>query len=444
MKEIIEIIEKLRTLSGNEQLDYLKSHKDNTILKEVLQYTYNPDLKFNINEAKLDKASTTILTTADIKKSDYTIIDKSVWERYKNSLDELASKKGVKEADIARFYSTYFLHIDEKSKSLLKGILLKDLRINMNVKLFLRVWADFCNDLQVQLANKFTGKMFENPYYSRKFDGKRMYIMDGMPYSRTNKKCSFAPISHIINELKKIKGINDVVLDGECLYFDENGNEDFQKGISLTSKDDRKEECKNICYVIFDILPKKNFITKIPFVNFEEEYQWLIGQLADLEKETPCYSLIGTKFDNIYIARQDTDIKKLSELRDKNNWEGLMVRNGSHPYEYKRTMSLLKLKKMMDDEFEIIGFTKGTGKFEGTLGAITIKLPTGESVEVGSGFSSDDRDYIWQAQNQILNSDYKLKVQYFEKTVDKNGNNSLRFPVFKAFRKDDIEVMRIG
>lgn len=443
MKEIIEIIETLKTLSGNEQLDYLKSHKDNLILKEVLQYAYNPDLKFNINEAKLDKASAMVLTTADIKPSDYTIIDKSVWESYKNSLDELASKKGVKEADIVRLFSTYFLHIDEKSKSLLKGILLKDLRINMNVKLFLRVWEDFCNDLQVQLANKFNGKMFENPYYSRKFDGKRVYIMDCVPYSRTNKKCSLAPMSHIIGELQKMTGINDVVLDGECLYFDENGNEDFQKGISLTSKDDREEECKNICYVIFDILPKKNFVTKAPFVNFEEEYKWLIGQLADLEKETPCYSLIGTKFDNVYIARQDTDIKKLSELRDKNDWEGLMVRNGNHPYEYKRTMSLLKLKRMMDDEFEIIGFTKGTGKFEGTLGSITIKLPTGESVEVGSGFSNDDRNYIWQNQNEILNTGYKLKVQYFEKTTDKNGNNSLRFPVFKAFRKDDIEVMRI-
>lgn len=443
MKEIIEILEKLKTLSGNEQLNYLKSHKDNQTLKEVLQYTYNPDLKFNINEAKLDKVSKTVLTTSDVKESDYTVIDKTIWESYKNALDELASKKGVKESDIISLYGSYFLRCEEKSKALLKGILFKDLRINMNVKLFLKVWSDFCNDMQVQLANKFNGKMFENPYFSRKFDGKRMYVMDGMPFSRTNKKCSVKPIEHILNELNKIASINEVVLDGECLYFDEYGNEDFQKGISLTSKDERENGCDNICYVIFDILPKENFVSKKPFVNFDEEYKMMLKLLVDESKTTPCYSLLPTKLKNIYIARQDTDMKKLSELRDKNNWEGLMVRNGNHPYEYKRTMSLLKLKKMLDDEFEIIGFTKGTGKFEDTLGAITIKLSTGESVEVGSGFSSDDRDYIWENKDLILNSGYKLKVQYFEKTTDKNGNNSLRFPVFKAFRKDDVEVMRI-
>ena len=45
MKEVIEILENLRNLSGNAQLDYLRKYKDNQILKEVLYYTYNPDLK---------------------------------------------------------------------------------------------------------------------------------------------------------------------------------------------------------------------------------------------------------------------------------------------------------------------------------------------------------------------------------------------------------------
>ena len=79
MKEIIEILDRLRELSGNEQLDYLKSHADNVILREVLWYAYNPDLKYNISEAKLDKASAKTLTTQDIRTSDYTIIDKDVW-----------------------------------------------------------------------------------------------------------------------------------------------------------------------------------------------------------------------------------------------------------------------------------------------------------------------------------------------------------------------------
>lgn len=443
MREIIEIIEGLQQRSGNEQLDYLKSHKDNKILKEVLQYTYDDSKTYNVSEAKLNKALARIITTSDVKNADIEIIGKDVWEDFKKALDELDSKKGVCDADVDELARRFFIHREYKSNVLLRNILFRDLRINMGVKLFSKVWKDFCITFQVQLANKFTGKEFENPFYSRKFDGKRQYIMNGLPYSRTNKLCSIPPIQHILDELKDKKSIEDIILDGECLYFDENGKEDFQKGISLTSKEERTEDCKNICYVIFDILPKENFINKIPFVKFEDEYKWLLENFADLSKETPCYSLIGTKLNNIYIARQDKDMGKLSELRDKNSWEGLMVRNGNSSYEYKRTNNLLKIKKMVDDEFEIIGFAIGTGKYEGTLGAITIKLETGETVDVGSGFSDEDRQYIWQNQDLILNSGYKLKVQYFEKTQDKNGNNSLRFPVFKAFRKDDIETMRI-
>ena len=94
------------------------------------------------------------------------------------------------------------------------------------------------------------------------------------------------------------------------------------------------------------------------------------------------------------FTRQDNDISKLSELRDKNGWEGVMVRSGEQSYEYKRTNNLLKIKKMQDSEFDIVGFFEGSGRLAGTLGGITIKLPTGEKVDVGSGYSDDDRKII--------------------------------------------------
>ena len=158
MKEIIEILDRLRELSGNEQLDYLKSHADNVILREVLWYAYNPDLKYNISEAKLDKASTNTLTTQDIRTSDYTIIDKDVWNSYKNLLNEFANSKGVKDADISRLYGTYFTHVEQKSKELLRGVLLKDLRINMGVISFNKVWKDFYFKYPYMGARPFSEK----------------------------------------------------------------------------------------------------------------------------------------------------------------------------------------------------------------------------------------------------------------------------------------------
>ena len=165
MKEIIEILDRLRKLSGNEQLDYLKSHADNVILREVLWYAYNPDLKYNISEAKLDKASAKTLTTQDIRTSDYTIIDKDVWNSYKNLLNEFANSKGVKDADISRLYGTYFTHIEQKSKELLRGVLLKDLRINMGVISFNKVWKDFYFKYPYMGARPFSEKALSKIKY---------------------------------------------------------------------------------------------------------------------------------------------------------------------------------------------------------------------------------------------------------------------------------------
>src|SRR5574344_732103 len=436
MQEIFDIIEKLRALSGNAQLEYLAQHKDNDALRELLLYTYDTDKKYKIQEASLNKALETYKRQE--KLSGVLIssnVDKVAWESFRTYLDEFSNKKGVKENEIEEFVSKFYdFYKHDELEYLFKGVLLKDLKINMGL-------ASFCKP-QVQLANKIKEQIFENGFYSRKFDGKRQYILDGIPFSRTNKTCSIKPISHIISQFdNNIK--DNIVLDGECLYFDESGKEDFQKGISLTSRDERLPECDNICYVIFDVLLKDKFIvSEDSGVKFEDEYKFMLNNFADFSKDSPCYSLIPTIWDKIYIARQDTDIEKLSKLSKENNWEGLMYRNGDVPYEYKRTNNLLKIKKMEDAEFQLVRFNIGTGKYADTLGSITISLPTGETVDVGSGFLDSDRKYIWDNQEELLKKNLFVKVQYFEKTVDKKGNNSLRFPVFLCFRdKDGLEIL---
>ena len=52
MQQIIEIINELREYSGNAQLDHLQANKSD-LLKEVLDYTYNPDKMYKVDECKL-------------------------------------------------------------------------------------------------------------------------------------------------------------------------------------------------------------------------------------------------------------------------------------------------------------------------------------------------------------------------------------------------------
>ena len=427
----------LKELSGNIQIDFLNKVK-NPLLKEVLLYTYDSHKKYKL-DAKLDKFLNTI--------GDRVFNEKS-WELFKSHLDYLSNKAAATDEEVAKT-AEFISRFNKEGQDFCKQVLSKDLRINMGIKKFQKVWNDFCVEPQVQLAqSKADRSDFVNGLYSRKFDGKRMYIKDGIPFSRENNECYTIPIQHILEQVKELLSLNNnsdpfktsiwkgdvnpnyFILDGECLYF-ENGIENFQKGISLCQSKERKFGCDNICYVIFDMIPKDKFMTKTPWDKFEVEYDKMIKGLADFSKPTPDYSLIPTKMPNVFIARQDKDPSKLMKLCEEKDWEGLMYRDADSPYEYKRTNKLLKMKKFEDTELKLISMEEGTGKYEGKLGAFIVEYE-GSTVNVGSGFADELREEYWNNKDKYIGQ--YCKVKYFEKTVDQNGKPSLRFPTFLSFR----------
>lgn len=147
--------------------------------------------------------------------------------------------------------------------------------------------------------------------------------------------------------------------------------------------------------------------------------------------------MLATKFPRILIARQDKTKEKLAALRKQLGWEGLMYRDGDACYEYKRTKSLLKIKEFLDGEYPLIKLEEGSGKNANRLGTIWIDYK-GNPTGVGSGLSDRQRIEFWHNKD-IMESDYfkqnfKIKVQYFEETMNQDGTLSLRFPVFLCFR----------
>lgn len=422
MEYIFKQLEGLKQLSGNAQISYLMSIKS-ALLKEVLKFTYDPHMKYKV-DTKLDKFQPSIgpLSFTEIS-----------WQEFKKYLNYFNNKASATDEEVAKL-SLFLSEFNLEGQNFCKQVLTKDLRLNMAIKKFQKVWPDFCVEPQVQLAQSKDNRAdFVNGVYSRKFDGKRVYILDGIPYSRSNKECSIPPMRHILNQLTNSDKWNELqnwVLDGECLYF-ENGIENFQKGISLCQRDERAEGCDNIYYVIFDVINKNNFLSKTPYIPFKNIYNELIDKIADIEKSSPCYSLIPTVFDNIYIARQDSDASELIKLCKQNNWEGLMYRDADSCYEYKRSNKLLKIKQMQDIELKLIDMEEGTGKHEGRLGAFIVEYDN-TTVRIGSGFSDELRSEYWYNKDKYIGQ--MVKVQYFEKTVAADGTPSLRFPVFLSFR----------
>lgn len=312
--------------------------------------------------------------------------------------------------------------------------------------------------MQVQLAKTYEQKRaFTNGLYSRKFDGKRMYYLDNVAYSRDNKVCRPKPIAHITEQISLCQELLGGVVDGEVLYFekgcDENGHhelfeENFKKAISLTSRIERAPECDNLCYVIFDLINADCFANETPDLLFKDSHELLCDLLE--AKEIPGrVDLYSTKLPKIYIARQTPDLFEMINHPQYKSWEGLMYRNADAPYEYKRSSNLLKMKRWKTCECKVTGYQEGLGKHEGRLGALLVDY-RGYSVSVGSGFNDQEREAIWNdmlkngpLHQAVLRGEVFVKVKYFEESTNAEGGISLRFPTYQCFRDKNLDEFTI-
>ena len=89
-------------------------------------------------------------------------------------------------------------------------------------------------------------------------------------------------------------------------------------------------------------------------------------------------------------------------------------------------------------DLHILRCEEGSGRLAGTLGAFVLDYK-GNEVNVGSGFSDEQRTAFWAAKDEMPGR--LCEVKYKEISNDKNtGAESLQFPVFISIRTDKDEV----
>lgn len=107
-------------------------------------------------------------------------------------------------------------------------------------------------------------------------------------------------------------------------------------------------------------------------------------------------------------------------------YEGIIVRHFLAYYEKKRSTYVMKFKPKKEDTYEIIGVNEEISKDgipKGRLGSVTCDSGDGNSFNVGSGFSSNDRKLLWNTK--LIGK--KVRVQYQHIT---SRNKVPRFPIF--------------
>ena len=243
-----------------------------------------------------------------------------------------------------------------------------------------------------------------------KLDGVRTIACNNKLYSRNWN--IFPELPHIIDELSLIKG--NIILDGEMYTDDIN----FESIVGLVRKGHKTaEEISNsykIYYNVFDCIDKS--------LSFAKRYAQLQSLFA--KHKFKHIRLVQTE-----VCQSKDSVDSYLTKYINEGYEGLILRNSSAKYEVNiRSNNLQKLKRFIDAEFEIIGYTTPDDGKE--VGCVIWKCKTEEGKEftVRPEGSYEYRKKLYRQAKRCIGK--KLTVKFQEYT---NGGVP-RFPVGISIR----------
>ena len=286
------------------------------------------------------------------------------------------------------------------------------------------------------LAAKFDPDKLKFPcLVSPKIDGIRAIVDKGVVRSRSMKLIPNAYVQAMFGH-DALNGI-----DGELVIADPTAPDCFRKTTSIIMSHNKPID--GIAFLVFD------------YIYGGDSYKDRIIKIKDL------------RHPNILHVQQRLvhNLKKLYELEEihlSKGFEGSMIRDPHATYKYGRSTvkegKLLKLKRFLDGEAEIIGveellhnnneaktnelgLTSRASCEENkvpaeTMGALLVRdVKTGVEFSLGTGFTAAMRQDIWDTRPEIIGCFVKYKH------LPIGEKDKPRHPVFLGFRdKIDMEV----
>tara|TARA_A100001011_G_scaffold268834_2_gene277970 strand:+ start:584 stop:1840 length:1257 start_codon:yes stop_codon:yes gene_type:complete len=415
---VSSILDQISSTRGTiAKTDILKSHADNDILKTALKMGLDNFIPFNV--VKVPKVKTRL---------EYPLSEDAGWKEFFAVLGECATRSVTGNAAIDRVL-TCFSSVRPEDEFWMRKILKKKLSIGASTKTVNKVFPGLIPTFEVALAQQFELKRIkdmESVYVEPKLDGIRCFaiVEDGEAkmFARSGKLISNfdSTIGASLGEL------GDGCYDGELM------GEDF---VALMRQAYRKEniEIGDAYLTLFDYLPLDEWRSGEVDHTTKERYIELKRKVASLnlrelvtKPDEPLYLNVVPRHE---VPAKLEDIMALHHTFVQEGYEGAMVKTIDAPYRFGRSYDVMKVKEFHDVDLPIIGLEEGTGRHAGRLGAVKIDF-NGVIVKVGSGFSDEQREQVWNDQPGSMGR--IIEVRYQEVTPD----GSLRFPTFVCFRND--------
>ena len=433
-KDFSDLIRKLESTNGRiEKENYLAEYRTNDTVRNLLFFTFNPYIITGISKKKASKYINTLEDLSGVETIDSVLDFTDYFTLHKSGRDE----------DLKVLEK--FARQHEEYRSIIYRLATKDIKVGVQATTLNKIFGkNFVPVFEVMLGDRY----FDNPdkyvpegkdfILTQKLDGVRCVCIKDNDGTVTFLSRQGQPINDLVDVEKEVReGLPaGFVYDGELLLRNDahlRSKDLYRQTVKVTSSDNVK---KNIIFNCFDILPVDEFrrgfcahssyTRKIMLQNYinRKNFEWI--------KE-------------VKMLYTGCDKEQITNWLDKivsEGGEGVMINLFDAPYECKRSRGLLKVKKMQTCDIKCIDVAEGTGHNKDKLGAVVCEFigPDEKTyiVNVGSGFTLQDREYFWKTPEAIVGK--IIEVQYFEISQNEQGGYSLRFPVFKHIREEKTEI----
>jgi len=323
-----------------------------------------------------------------------------------------------------------------------RRILIKDLRCGVSEKTVNKVATKFPQYavpvFECQLAHDSANhekKMSGKKQIEVKLDGVRVLTIvrkDGRinMFSRNGKE--FFNFGHIIKEIETVVTINpppyDLVLDGEIM------SANFQDLMKQVHRKDNVTAGDAVLH-LFDFIPLEDFQKGVWNKPQNLRSQMVLAWVSKFSAVLKHVQALSWEDVDLSTPEGEKRFVELNKAAVDGGYEGVMIKDVDAHYECKRSHSWLKAKPFIEVTLEVIDVEEGTGRNLGRLGALVCRgQDDGKqiTVNVGSGFSDDNRIEFWNSRDSLFGQLVEIRADVI--TQNQDGTYSLRFPRFKTFR----------
>lgn len=222
-----------------------------------------------------------------------------------------------------------------------------------------------------------------------------------------------------------------LVLDGEIV------SDSFQQLMKQLNR--KKANTKDAKLALFDVIPLKDFLKGEYKVGQRDRHKALLELEPMLRNATNDAVYVVPKVEIDFDTPEGhAKMQEFNREALEAGYEGIMMKDPDAPYRTKRSEAWLKMKPWITVDLSVkavVPGTKGT-KYEHMMGAVEFEgEDNGRPIEVsvGSGWSDEDREWIWKHRKSMPGIIGEIRADAI--TKPQNGTTwSLRFPRFERWR----------